>query len=242
MQAAATGSLKSAVVTLLGGLSSYCCRAGQAELSQQELGRVHLVLLDGRPRRGGEVNLQVNRDAAICVTMLPASPLLMTAGLCSRRCIGRNMVLTQLCAGPSCVLILMQGRTCSMKRAIIPEQPVPASLAALQQHLQATSPQQASAAAGSYGSSPVYSGPVSSLQTGDYVAVYVQQLSGTSTLLSQPLARTSIQEFARVFGSTTPSEQQMPAWLPSMLAVTSAVGSDSDEGLTATAGLRTSMS
>jgi hypothetical protein len=35
------------------------CRAGQAELGRQELGRVHLVLLDGRPRRGGEHRLQV---------------------------------------------------------------------------------------------------------------------------------------------------------------------------------------
>lgn len=120
-----------------------------------------------------------------------------------------------------------------MKRAIIAEHPVPASLADLQQHLQGTSTQQPLAVSGSYCSSPVYSGPVSSLQTGDYVAVYVQQLSGTSTLLSQPLAKTSIQEFARVFGSTTPSVEQIPSWLPNMLAVTSAVGSDSDEGLTA---------
>lgn len=35
------------------------CRAGQAELHQQEVGRVHLVLLDGRPRRNGEHSLQV---------------------------------------------------------------------------------------------------------------------------------------------------------------------------------------
>lgn len=49
------------MLTLFGGLYLYYCRAGQAELSQQELGRVHLVLLDGRPRRGGELNLQVSR-------------------------------------------------------------------------------------------------------------------------------------------------------------------------------------
>jgi hypothetical protein len=96
-----------------------------------------------------------------------------------------------------------------MKRAIIPEQPVPASLAALQQHVQAAGLQVSS----STSTFPLYTGPVSSLQTGDYVAVLVRQLSGTSTLLSQPLAKTSVQEFAQVFGSTTPGVQQLPPWL-----------------------------
>jgi hypothetical protein len=120
-----------------------------------------------------------------------------------------------------------------MKRAIIPEQPVPASLADLQQHQQAaTSLQGATSSSSSSNSSTVYSGPVSSLQTGDYVAVYVQQLGGTSTLLSQPLARTSIQEFAQVFGSTTPGLQQIPPWLH-----TAVLGEEHDERLAATAGL-----
>jgi len=102
----------------------------------------------------------------------------------------------------------MQGRTCSMKRAIVPELPVPASLRALQQYAEGLGHHKSSSS-----STPVYTGPVSSLGTGDYVAVFVQQLSGTSTLLSQLLAKTSIAEFARVFGSTTPGLQQVPAWL-----------------------------
>lgn len=99
-----------------------------------------------------------------------------------------------------------------MKRAIIPEQPVPASLAALQQHVQAAGLQELPVSS-STSTFPLYTGPVSSLQTGDYVAVLVRQLSGTSTLLSQPLAKTSVQEFAQVFGSTTPGVQQLPPWL-----------------------------
>lgn len=101
----------------------------------------------------------------------------------------------------SCLYACVQGRTCSMKRVIIPEQPVPASLADLQRH----------ALSSSSSSSSSYAGPVSSLAAGDYVAVLVQQLGGTSTLLSKPLARTSIQEFVAVFGSTTPG--LAPGWL-----------------------------
>lgn len=125
-----------------------------------------------------------------------------------------------------------------MKRAIIPEQPVPASLADLQQHLQGAAAWLQGAAAGpSNGSSSgsrVYSGPVSSLQAGDYVAVYVQQLGGTSTLLSQPLAKTSICEFARVFGSTTPGVQAVPAWL--LAAGAAAPAGEEEQRLRATAG------
>lgn len=116
-----------------------------------------------------------------------------------------------------------------MKRAIIPEQPVPASLSDLQQHLQAAISLHD---ATSGNSSTVYSGPLSSLQTGDYVAVYVQQLGGTSTLLSQPLARTSIQEFAQVFGGTTPGLQQIPPWVR-----TAVLGEEHDKRLAATAGM-----
>lgn len=55
--------------------------------------------------------------------------------------------------------------------------------------------------------------PLSSLQTGDYVAVLVQRLAGTSTLISQPLAKTTIAEWGQMVGSTTPG--QAPAWLAS---------------------------
>jgi hypothetical protein len=122
----------------------------------------------------------------------------------------------------------VQGRTCTMKRVIIPDQQVPASLAALQQHAQLLPPQ-ASGPSSSNGSSSSscggsradhgYSGPVSSVQTGDYVAVLVRQLGGTSTLLSQPLAKTSIQEFAQVFGTSTPGLQHIPDWLRPLTAV-----------------------
>jgi hypothetical protein len=130
-------------------------RQGQAELNGLEVGRLHLVLLDGRPRRDGENALQ--------------------------------------------------GRTCSMKRVIIPEQPVPSSLRALQQHC-------------STGLWPdrqqqLYAGPVSSLSTGDYVAVLVREVVGSSTLLSVPLAKTSIQEFAQVLGGTIIGADQAPGWL-----------------------------
>jgi hypothetical protein len=117
-----------------------------------------------------------------------------------------------------------------MKRAIIPEQPVPASLADLQEHHQAAASLQGATSSSS--SSTIYSGPIGSLQTGDYVAVYVQQLGGTSTLLGQPLARTGIQEFAQVFGSTTPGLQQIPPWVH--VAV---LGEEHDQRLAATAGL-----
>jgi hypothetical protein len=131
-------------------------RKGQAELNQLEVGRIHLVLLDGRPRRDGQHSLQ--------------------------------------------------GRTCSMKRVIIPEQPVPSSLCALQQQF-AGLPYDAQQ------QQQLYMGPVSSLGTGDYVAVLVQQVVGSSTLISVPLARTSIQEFASVLGSTIISADKAPAWL-----------------------------
>uniref|UniRef100_A0A383WC25 Uncharacterized protein n=1 Tax=Tetradesmus obliquus TaxID=3088 RepID=A0A383WC25_TETOB len=132
-------------------------RQGQAELNQLEVGRIHLALLDGRPRRDGQHSLQ--------------------------------------------------GRSCSMKRVIIPEQPVPSSLRALQQHCAGLrlDPQQQQ--------QQLYAGPLSSLGTGDYVAVLVQQVVGSSTLLSVPLARTSIQEFAAVLGGTIVSADEAPAWL-----------------------------
>jgi hypothetical protein len=134
-------------------------RQGQAQLNELEVGRLHLVLLDGRPRRDGENALQ--------------------------------------------------GRTCSMKRVIIPEQPVPSSLRALQQQcgtgLWPDYQQQQQQG--------LYAGPVSSLRSGDYVAVLVREVVGSSTLLSVPLAKTSIQEFAQVLGGTIVSADQAPGWL-----------------------------
>lgn len=139
----------------------------------------------------------------------------------------RSLHLYLLCLSTSVyccahTLIAVQGRTCTMKRAIIPEQQVPSSLAALLQHSQQQLPPQAlTISIGSCGSRAEhgYSGPVSSLQTGDYVAVLVRQLGGTSTLLSQPLARTSIREFAQVLGTSTPGLQQIPAWMKPLTAI-----------------------
>jgi len=146
-------------------------RQGQAELNAAEVGRVHLVLLDGRPRRGGERALQ--------------------------------------------------GRTCSMKRAIIPEQALPKSLASLkQQHMQQQQQQQQQRRRGmnqlqqQWQQHSSHSSMLSKVGPGDYVAVLVQQVAGTGTLLSVPLAKTSVQEFAAVFdGSTTPDVQLTPRWL-----------------------------
>jgi hypothetical protein len=150
-------------------------RKGQAELNRLEVGRLHLVLLDGRPRRDGENALQ--------------------------------------------------GRTCSMKRVIIPEQPVPSSLRALQQHCSTRlwpDPYQQQ-------QQGVYVGPVSSLSTGEYVAVLVREVVGSSTLLSVPLAKTSIQEFAQVLGGTIVSADQAPGWLAQQgAAAAAAVGGVSD--------------
>jgi hypothetical protein len=89
-----------------------------------------------------------------------------------------------------------------MKRVIMLEQLLPASLVQLQQQQQLGSSQ---AAAGPP------TGPLVPVGTGDYVAVRVRELAGRATLISEPLCRTSIAEFVRVFGSTTP--QQVPAWL-----------------------------
>lgn len=128
----------------------------------------------------------------------------------------------------------VQGRTCSMKRAIIPEQPVPASLAALQQHMGGLSGSSSSTGSSSL---PLYDGPVSSLQTGDYVAVLVRQLGGTSTLLSQPLAKTSVREFAQVFGTTTPGAHHLPPWLCQAGGLAGGVWvDDAADGLEAAAG------
>lgn len=106
-----------------------------------------------------------------------------------------------------------------MKRAIIPEQLLPSSLAHLQQQLVqipglngAVQPPLVGSGGGSI-SVWAYSGRVSSVGTGDYVAVLVERLAGSSTLMSKPLAKTTIQEFVQVFGSSTPAQEQIPGWL-----------------------------
>ena len=104
-----------------------------------------------------------------------------------------------------------------MKRVIIPEQPVPSSLRALQQHCAGLQPNHQQ-------QQQLYTGPVSGLGTGDYVAVLVQQVVGSSTLLSVPLARTSIQEFAAVLGGTIVSADKAPVWLVQQGAAAAAVG------------------
>lgn len=44
------------------------------------------------------------------------------------------------------------------------------------------------------------------LAAGDYAAVYVRS-AGASTLYAEPLARTSLQEFVKIFGSTLPAKR-----------------------------------
>jgi hypothetical protein len=110
------------------------------------------------------------------------------------------------------VLLQLQGRTCSMKRAIIPEQPLPPSLDHLRQRL-ALQSQHGAAAASLVAGSAGDAGPVAHVGSGDYVAVLVTHLAGTGTLLSTPLARTSTAEFVRVFGTSTPSHTDVPGWL-----------------------------
>jgi hypothetical protein len=110
-------------------------RQGQQVSMAGEAGSMHIVLVEGRPKRGEG---------------------------------------------------LLQGRSCTMKRVIFPDGPLPCSL-------------QAAAAGGSGVQAPAVS-----LQPGDYVAVYVDALSGNSTLVGRPLARTTTAEFVGVFGSTVP--------------------------------------
>lgn len=105
-----------------------------------------------------------------------------------------------------------------MKRAIIPEQPLPTSLTALQKHLHSQhvpSTKLARDCKIGWNSSDLnsYTGPTAAVEKGDYVAVYVQELAGTSTLISQPLAKTTIREFVDVFGSTTPNAAALSACL-----------------------------
>jgi len=55
--------LEMASVSVLRPINQFMCcdcRAGQAELNELEVGRVHLVLLDGRPRRDGQASLQAS--------------------------------------------------------------------------------------------------------------------------------------------------------------------------------------
>lgn len=159
-------------------------RQGQAELNAQEVGRVHLALLDGRPRRDGQYRAVES----------------------------------------------LQGRTDSMKRVIIKEQKLPVSLGSLQQHWQMRSAAASSRQHWDLDNSVLQQqarleqymtegclGPVASAGVGDYVAVQVQQVVGHSTLICVPLAKTSISEFAAVFGSCTPGIQQIPAWLQQLM-------------------------
>ncbi len=73
------------------------------------------------------------------------------------------------------------GRTCTNKRVLLRDVPVPATYAAL-------------------GSS----GPTVQLQVGDYVAVEVTGVGGGGLLLGDALARTTLQQFVREHGSTVP--------------------------------------
>ncbi len=159
-------------------------RAGQAELNALEPGRMHLVLLDGRPRRSNAAALQ--------------------------------------------------GRTCSFKRAIMQE-PIaglPASLTALRDAWMPVASGQATVQGGSQLPPPPLpppqhqrlllrppgaavsggQGPTVEVGTGDYVAVLVQAVVGTATLLTVPLARTSVTEFAALLGGTIVARGDVPEW------------------------------
>lgn len=144
-------------------------RQGQAELNALEVGRVHLALIDGRPRRDGRHRASES----------------------------------------------LQGRTDSMKRVIIPECSLPVSISSLKQHL--NMPLQSSGTNLEQLMTAGCLGPVASTVVGDLVAVRVQQVVGHSTLLCDPIAKTSVGEFAGVFGSCTPGTQHVPAWLQLLL-------------------------
>lgn len=120
--------------------AQYAYREGQQVLHAAEVGRVHLVLVEGRPKKGGHA---------------------------------------------------WSGRTCTMKRVVFDDAPVPGSLSGLGLESQGLSQHV-------------------SVIPGDYVAVQVLQIVSNSTLLAQPLARTSIREFVQLFGSTTPGQVALP--------------------------------
>lgn len=73
------------------------------------------------------------------------------------------------------------GRTCTNKRVLLRNVPVPASYSAT-------------------GSS----GPTVQLQVGDYVSVEVMGVGGGGLLLGDALARTTLREFVQEHGSTVP--------------------------------------
>jgi hypothetical protein len=118
-------------------------RQGQQRSMAGEPGSIHIVLVEGRPKRGEG---------------------------------------------------LLQGRSCTMKRVIFPDGPVPCSL---------------QAAAAAAGSGSAAQAPAVALRPGDYVAVYVDALNGNSTLVARPLARTTTAEFVGMFGSTVPGAAGM---------------------------------
>ena len=80
----------------------------------------------------------------------------------------------------------LTGKTCTMKRVIIPNMAVASSYKGLlQQHSDCDAKVM--------------------LQAGDYVAVQIQD-SGNATLFGRPIARIELQEFVSVHGTTTPVE------------------------------------
>lgn len=140
---------------------------GQAKLNTLEVGRVHLVLLDGRPRRDGQYR---------------ASEAL-------------------------------QGRTDTMKRVIIPEQQLPVSLTSLYQYLRMDGAASGAQLQPWHGIEAGPLGPTTAVGIGDFVAVHVQRIEGRSRLICAPIAKTSISEFAQLFGSCSPAKHQVPSRL-----------------------------
>lgn len=76
---------------------------------------------------------------------------------------------------------VLTGKTCTMKRIMIPDVPVPRS------HLESQQPHAKA--------------DLVRLRPGDYAAVLIQAV-GNATLFGRPAARTGIHEFMHVFGST----------------------------------------
>ncbi|GBF91424.1 hypothetical protein Rsub_04164 [Raphidocelis subcapitata] len=96
---------------------------------------------------------------------------------------------------------MLTGRTCSNKRVVFRDGPLPAALDDLRRAAEA-----ASGGGGGVigGGGFVYRGPFVQPRPGEYVACLVREVVSGATLLATPLARTSAAAFVAEFGGTLP--------------------------------------
>jgi hypothetical protein len=107
---------------------------------------------------------------------------------------------------------MLAGRSCTNRRVIFQEGPVPLGLDQLAQHAQHAQRSGLASGGGGDGGGLVgggwrpalCGGPAGEPRPGDYVACVVREVVSGATLVAAPLARTTLAEFVRTFGATNP--------------------------------------